>query len=235
MKNNEFRSCEGYNPAEHMLPLEGGLYLSTAERIRWFNTYRKENNLPGSIDEGGYTVENTPAGPVWIVEVSVTLGTEVYKGRFMKPVLNPNTGNLNEIALSTAYTKAIGRALAHAGFGNDEIDLADGIDGDILADSPVKVTPAAQNVPVTVPKPIPEPAPIPEADTEGMTFEQAMAVVVSSRLNSSKGNLEGKTMGEVLAIIPKCVDYIAKHPEKYSNMPQVVEAAKVLTAMTQAA
>jgi hypothetical protein len=126
-----------FNPKEHITKIKGKDYLEVKWRVAWL---RDEN-------------------PLWAINTDVF---EIAGAVVCKAIISDENGNLIASGMATvreaskqeftwsgrefekAETAAIGRALAHAGYGTqfcgDEMD-----EGDYIADSPVKKQPPQSN------------------------------------------------------------------------------------------
>lgn len=109
-----------FNPTKHLTKLQGKDYLEVKWRIVWFRSDHED----GAIDTEILTMDG---GIVIRARVSVG-GQVIATGHGTAPLEGQGTWKGREV--EKAETAAIGRALAHAGYGTqftgeDEEDLAD--------------------------------------------------------------------------------------------------------------
>lgn len=165
---------------KHIIRLQGKDYLPVAARIVAF----REQHPAGAISTDLVTME-----PRIVVRASVhsTDGVVLATGYGTAPISGKGTWQSREI--EKAETAAIGRALAHAGFGTLYATDADD-DTDNLADSPVE--------PPRKPAPAPEPAPTPT----DWTRQQAESLV-------AEANNNGVATDELLTVlgVPKISEF----------------------------
>lgn len=127
-----------FNPNDHLIKLQGKDYLLVAWRIVWF----RETNPTGSIATELIATENS-------VIVRAVISTEagiLSTGYGTAPAAGK--GSWTGRAIEKAETAAIGRALAHAGYGTQ---FTDDDEGDNLADSPVSAKQSANTQTPTPP------------------------------------------------------------------------------------
>ena len=117
-------SKTSFNPKEHLMQLQGKDYLPVAWRIVWF----REANPTGSI-----ATELIAADTTIIIRAVVSTEAGILStGYGTAPAAGK--GSWTGRAIEKAETAAIGRALAHAGYGTQ---FTDDDEGDSLADSPI--------------------------------------------------------------------------------------------------
>lgn len=108
-----------FNPKKHLIQLKGKLYLETKYRIQWFREEHPGGCIATEIisldpvmvkatiyDRDGKILATAHAG-------AVDKGNAVWSGR----------------AVEKSETAAIGRALAHAGYGTQFADMDEGLPG----------------------------------------------------------------------------------------------------------
>lgn len=144
----------GFKPQEHMTKLQGKDYLEVKWRLVWF----REQHPTGAI-----TTELIATDPSVIVRASVHAGDGVILATGYGTAPAAGKGTWTGRSVEKSETAAIGRALAHAGYGT-QFDADD--DTDNLADSPVEASR----------KPAPEPAPA----ANGWTQAQAASLVTEA-------------------------------------------------------
>lgn len=121
-----------FNPKEHIIQVSKKDYLPPAWRIVWF----REVYPHGKIDTEFFAL-----GDMVIAKTSVTNNEGVFLASGNATVRAANKGEVwTGRDIEKAETAAIGRALAHAGFGTQ---FSDEDDSDYLADSPQASKPAA--------------------------------------------------------------------------------------------
>jgi hypothetical protein len=121
-----------FNPTKHLIQLKGKQYLETKYRIQWF----REEHPGGCISTEVMsfdpvmvkaTIYNAEGGILATAHAgAVDKGNAVWSGR----------------AIEKSETAAIGRALAHAGYGTQ---FAGGDDDGFMADSPIERRPMTSN------------------------------------------------------------------------------------------
>lgn len=121
-------SKTSFNPKEHLMQLQGKDYLPVAWRIVWF----REANPTGSI-----ATELIAADTTIIIRAVVSTEAGILStGYGTAPAAGK--GSWTGRAIEKAETAAIGRALAHAGYGTQFTDDDEGDSlADSLADSPI--------------------------------------------------------------------------------------------------
>ena len=153
---------------KHLIKLQGKEYLPVAARIVAF----RETHPTGAISTELVTME-----PRIVVRASIHAadGVVLATGYGTAPISGKGTWQSREI--EKAETAAIGRALAHAGFGTLYATDADDSDGDNLADSPV-----SRNGNHFADLPQHEPTPEQTAKaTNGWTMEAAQSLVTEAK------------------------------------------------------
>lgn len=115
-----------FNPKDHMIDLKGKDYLPVAWRIVWF----REDHPNGAIRTE--CVSQTP--PLFRATVLDEDGRFLSDGHASATLPAGGRAVWSGREFEKAETAAIGRALAHAGYGT-QFDAED--EGDYLADSPV--------------------------------------------------------------------------------------------------
>ena len=116
----------GFKPQEHMTDLKGKDYLEVKWRLVWF----REQHPTGAI-----TTELIATEPNVIVRASVHAGDGVILATGYGTAPAGGKGTWTGRSVEKSETAAIGRALAHAGYGT-QFDNDD--DTDSLADTPVE-------------------------------------------------------------------------------------------------
>lgn len=119
-----------FNPNEHMIPLKGKDYLQVCWRLVWLNEEH----------------------PDWSIETEIQTFDPDNKFCLYKAIIKDDAGRVKSTAhgsetakdfpdyIEKAETKAIGRALAIAGYGTQfapDIEELDNADNERLADAPV--------------------------------------------------------------------------------------------------
>lgn len=244
----EVRSCS-YVPRHDMIKVsyENGkeeMYLEVKYRVKWFQTYCKENGIRGSIDDSETSF--IPALNM-IKAVAVVRMDDWEAGRSAAGVVvNPSDPESYSRALQTVCTFAKGRALANAGFGtlNSRVD-----DGDFAAcdsgysfkgrqvtvnpDNPLDAGFAPpkdkdDDLPFfdssDDPAPAPASAPTPTPQPAAMSLKEALAYEVPM------GNDKGRTLGEINGSDPGKINFWASEKFVNSRYPELKEAAKVIQA-----
>lgn len=118
-----------FDPSKYLIKIKGKDYLETKWRIVWFNDVHPK---------GSITTELLEIAPIAVFKCSVydSDGVLLATGHG-SATPKPNSVYAGR-ELEKAETAAIGRALAHAGFGTQ---FAEDDEGDYLADSPVEPAP----------------------------------------------------------------------------------------------
>lgn len=235
-------AVEGFDPAEftRQLPNEDGstsLYLDVKYRLLWFRLHRPQGKIVPDIvhvDEKSAVVscklyeDKADAADQFLAQASAQrfCSEEKYGDRY----------------LEIAETAAIGRVLAAAGYGTQFCGNTDMLSG-IIADAPIEMMDAEEDVPATqissstMPQPAPasvtpSPKPIPTTQPpqqttpmslddylNTMTLEDAKAVKVDCGYNA------GKTLGEVAMRKPSDLDW---YVQKYNGRNLALKAAAIL-------
>lgn len=124
-----------FHPKDHMTKMSGRDYLEVKWRLVWF----REVHPAGTI-----STELIATEPTVVVRAQVHGADGVILASGYGTAPAAGKGTWIGRAVEKAETAAIGRALAHAGFGT-QFDADD--DGDNLADTPVEPARKAQHAP----------------------------------------------------------------------------------------
>ena len=191
-------SKTSFNPKEHLMQLQGKDYLPVAWRIVWF----REANPTGSI-----ATELIAADTTIIIRAVVSTEAGILStGYGTAPAAGK--GSWTGRAIEKAETAAIGRALAHAGYGTQ---FTDDDEGDSLADSPI--TPANgtnTKTPTKPPKNAPKPASVPQNGTPEEPYIETPdgSITTLKRLTradvatlQTKWNAEGLSNAEIMTAL----------------------------------
>jgi len=116
-----------FNPEQHLTDIKGRKYLDVKWRIVWF----RESHPKGRIETELFTVGDMIVARATIVD---SHGEILASGSSTVRDAKQNEATWAGRVVEKAETAAIGRALAHAGFGTQ---FTGEDDGDNLADSPV--------------------------------------------------------------------------------------------------
>ena len=180
-------SKTSFNPKEHLMQLQGKDYLPVAWRIVWF----REANPTGSI-----ATELIAADTTIIIRAVVSTEAGILStGYGTAPAAGK--GSWTGRAIEKAETAAIGRALAHAGYGTQ---FTDDDEGDSLADSPI--TPKNGSNTQTPTKP-PRNAPKPVSASASGTPEAPPAEIYIDNPDGSITVLKRLTQADVITLQEK--------------------------------
>lgn len=180
-------SKTSFNPKEHLMQLQGKDYLPVAWRIVWF----REANPTGSI-----ATELIAADTTIIIRAVVSTEAGILStGYGTAPAAGK--GSWTGRAIEKAETAAIGRALAHAGYGTQ---FTDDDEGDSLADSPI--TPKNGSNTQTPTKP-PKNAPKPVSASASGTPEAPPAEIYIDNPDGSITVLKRLTQADVITLQEK--------------------------------
>lgn len=176
-----------FNAKDHLMQLQGKDYLPVAWRIVWF----REVNPSGSI-----ATELIAADTTIIVRAVVSTEAGILStGYGTAPAAGK--GSWTGRAIEKAETAAIGRALAHAGYGTQ---FTDDDEGDSLADSPI--TPKNGSNTQTPTKP-PKNAPKPVSASASGTPEAPPAEIYIDNPDGSITVLKRLTQADVITLQEK--------------------------------
>lgn len=191
-------SKTSFNPKEHLMQLQGKDYLPVAWRIVWF----REANPTGSI-----ATELIAADTTIIIRAVVSTEAGILStGYGTAPAAGK--GSWTGRAIEKAETAAIGRALAHAGYGTQ---FTDDDEGDSLADSPITPkngsnTQTPTKPPKNAPKPVsasasgtPEEPYIETPDGSITTLKRLTRADVATL--QTKWNAEGLSNAEIMTAL----------------------------------
>lgn len=191
-------SKTSFNPKEHLMQLQGKDYLPVAWRIVWF----REANPTGSI-----ATELIAADTTIIIRAVVSTEAGILStGYGTAPAAGK--GSWTGRAIEKAETAAIGRALAHAGYGTQ---FTDDDEGDSLADSPITPKNGSNTqTPTQPPKNAPKPASVPQNGTPEEPYVENAdgSITALKRLTradvatlQTKWNAEGLSNAEIMTAL----------------------------------
>lgn len=191
-------SKTSFNPKEHLMQLQGKDYLPVAWRIVWF----REANPTGSI-----ATELIAADTTIIIRAVVSTEAGILStGYGTAPAAGK--GSWTGRAIEKAETAAIGRALAHAGYGTQ---FTDDDEGDSLADSPITPKNGSNTqTPTKPPKNAPKPASVPQNGTPEEPYIETPdgSITTLKRLTradvatlQTKWNAEGLSNAEIMTAL----------------------------------
>lgn len=191
-------SKTSFNPKEHLMQLQGKDYLPVAWRIVWF----REANPTGSI-----ATELIAADTTIIIRAVVSTEAGILStGYGTAPAAGK--GSWTGRAIEKAETAAIGRALAHAGYGTQ---FTDDDEGDSLADSPITPKNGSNTqTPTSAPKNAPKPASVPQNGTPEEPYIENPdgSITTLKRLTradadalQTKWNAEGLSNAEIMTAL----------------------------------
>jgi len=191
-------SKTSFNPKEHLMQLQGKDYLPVAWRIVWF----REANPTGSI-----ATELIAADTTIIIRAVVSTEAGILStGYGTAPAAGK--GSWTGRAIEKAETAAIGRALAHAGYGTQ---FTDDDEGDSLANSPITPkngsnTQTPTQPPKNAPKPVsasangtPEEPYVENADGSITALKRLTRADVATL--QTKWNAEGLSNAEIMTAL----------------------------------
>lgn len=229
------KNCKGFNPNSNLIDIQGldgneQKYLEVKYRVEWFNRYCEENGISGFIDES--EIAYNEQCRMFIAICKVYMDDKLIATGIGGKVLDGDIIEKNRVIQSVA-TVAKGRALANAGFGTAMCSAGeDGedpntlpCDAGITPNNPLR--PQQSN---TDKKEKPEqtaskskksaetPEPLP------LTAEDAKGVKVPEGFRS----YSGKSLGEVMAMDPNYIKFLATkyaYPDKH---PALIAGAKIL-------
>lgn len=200
-----------FNPNDHLIKLQGKDYLLVAWRIVWF----RDANPTGSI-----TTELISADTIIIVRAVVSVETGILStGYGTAPAAGK--GSWTGRAVEKAETAAIGRALAHAGYGTQ---FTDDEETDNLADSPLskKNTNSARNTPpISAQAPASGAAPVIHTHTHNNASSAFTPVSVSG---NAIDEVEGGNVDEASGVY-QCFGVIAQPTRKTGGFMYVCKCA----------
>ena len=130
-----------FNPSEHLTDLRGQQYMEVKWRLVWFRAEHPSGSIETEV------INITP--PLLKATIYDGNGVRLATGHASIPTIQTRavwTGR----EIEKAETAAIGRALAHAGYGTQ---FAGEEEGEFLADSPVNNPPTPPNAPAAQPRP----------------------------------------------------------------------------------
>lgn len=191
-------SKTSFNPKEHLMQLQGKDYLPVAWRIVWF----REANPTGSI-----ATELIAADTTIIIRAVVSTEAGILStGYGTAPAAGK--GSWTGRAIEKAETAAIGRALAHAGYGTQ---FTDDDEGDSLADSPITPKNGSNTqTPTQPPKNANKPASVPQNGTPEEPYIETPdgSITTLKRLTradadalQTKWNAEGLSNAEIMTAL----------------------------------
>ena len=205
------RACS-YNASANMIEVsyedKKELYLEVKYRVLWFLTYCQEHGLTGLIDDSD--VRYLPDAQMLVATTVIYIDGAVV-GKSTAGI--PYAAGDQIRAVQMAATAAKGRALANAGFGTVSYSSED---GDIPCDAGIPFV--GGNVSFKkLEEQKDETAKIKITDADARSYVIPM------------GQYKGRTLGEVLAMDKKTVDYYAS--DKFNageQFPELVMSAKTL-------
>lgn len=147
-------SDKAFNPNEHLRNLKGQSYLDVKYRLQWLNEDAENKGLRFSLTTDLLRYDEARQ------EYTFKATLEIYNenGELLKRTTGTGTETYKDFPSGPAEkseTKAIGRALGHAGFGTQfalEFEPDGNDDGERIVDSPVS---AAKPTPRPPAKPVP--------------------------------------------------------------------------------
>lgn len=240
-KESLVRKCS-FNPAEHFIQIasargDGSVqdYLEVKYRVLWFQIYCEENGIKGFIDDSEVSI--MPGLNLVRAVCSIYMNGELVAKAAGGQMADESNGNT---VIQTATTIAKGRALANAGFGtamcafedNEETPCETGVD----TNKTVPTEPYSNN-PLIVSNRSnqPESSKISTqkdsvSDKETKTAMSTPTTVKEAlKMVFSFGNYKGRTMGEVNALDPQYIVFVAnklkRHPE-FTTGAQLILASQ---------
>ena len=192
-----------FNPKTYLIKLQGKEYLEVKWRLVWF----REQHPTGAI-----TTELVATDPTVIIRASIhgDDGTVLATGYGTSPA--GGKANYSGRGVEKAETAAIGRALAHAGFGT-QFDGDD--DTDNLADAPVERPRGGNTQPASPAQPTPASAAPSGAVVNGWTQEQRANM-------STELKALGVSVEEMLKVLN--VDKLSDYAPGYHEASEALKA-----------
>ncbi len=234
----DLRKC-GYDPSWDMIEVAHGgtgeeavrkMYLEVKYRVFWFNRWCEENSKVGVIDCSEHREE--PLMPGVSVNARIFVDGVLYGCASAGEAYIPGDYAHNARAIQTAGTRALGRALANAGFGT------------IASGGPAEENGPLESEGTAVPgeertdrdkKGTPEMTPgdkeqAVKPETEETQEDPGQEVISRARaVPVTIGKYRGKTMGEVAALDFRTVQWYASDRfDQAGRHGDIKEAAKII-------